>query len=143
MASMFIACRFSSDDVESVAVKPFALFADRVRPALEARRQELEAMYDLVLGRPEIDPVFLTGVTILQMMERLPDRQAIRACLYDARWRLALGLADDWAGIDPSTLVYFRRRLVKNSLATVALEAGLEGVLSATVHACESRGLID
>ena len=131
MASMFMACRFSCDEVESAAVKPFALFADRVRPSLEARRQELEAMYDVVLGRPEIDPVFLTGVTILQMMERLPDRQAIRACLYDARWRLALGLADDWAGIDPSTLVYFRRRLVKNSLATVALESGLEAMRKA------------
>lgn len=65
---MHITCCFSSDDVESPAVKPFALFKDRVRPAIEARRQELEAMYDLVLGRPEIDPVFLTGVTILQMI---------------------------------------------------------------------------
>ena len=80
MSSMFISCRFSSDDLESDAVKPFALFRDRVRPALEVRRQELEAMYALVMGRPEIDPVFLTGVTILQMMERLPDRQAIMAC---------------------------------------------------------------
>jgi transposase len=131
MSSMFISCRFSSDDLESAAVKPFALFKDRVRPALEARRQELEAMYALVMGRPEIDPVFLTGVTILQMMERLPDRQAIMACQYDARWRLALGICEDWAGIDPSTLVYFRRRLVKHSLAKVALESGLEAMRSA------------
>jgi len=128
---MFISYCFSSDDLESAAVKPFALFKESVRPALEARRQELEAMYAKVMGRPEIDPVFLTGVTILQMMERLPDRQAIRACQYDARWRLALGLADEWAGIDPSTLVYFRRRLVKNSLAAVALEAGLEAMRNA------------
>ena len=131
MSSMFISCCFSSDDLESTAVKPFALFRDRVRPALEDRRQELEAMYALVMGRPEIDPVFLAGVTILQMMERLPDRQAIRACQYDARWRLALGIAEDWAGIDPSTLVYFRRRLVKYRLAKVALEAGLEAMRSA------------
>ena len=48
-----------------------ALFKDRVRPAIEARRQELEAMYDLVLGRPEIDPVLLTGVTILQTWNRV------------------------------------------------------------------------
>jgi hypothetical protein len=41
---MFISGRFSNDDEESAAVKPFALFRDRVRPALEARRQELEAM---------------------------------------------------------------------------------------------------
>jgi len=128
---MFISSCFSSDDLESAAVKPFALFGDRVRSALEARRQELEAMYTRVMGRPEIDPVFLTGVTILQMMERLPDRQAIMACQYDARWRLALGLSEEWAGIDPSTLVYFRRRLARNSLAKVALESGLEAMRTA------------
>jgi hypothetical protein len=96
---MFISCRFSSDDLESAAVKPFALYNGSVRPAIEARRQELEAMYAQVMGRPEIDPVFLTGVTILQMMERLPDRQAIRACQYDARWRLALGLCRVGSGL--------------------------------------------
>jgi len=131
MSTMHISCCFSSDDVESAAVKPFALFKDRVRPAIEARRQELEAMYARVMGRPEIDPVFLTGVTILQMMERLPDRQAIMACQYDARWRLALGIPEDWAGIDPSSLVYFRRRLAKHRLAKVALEAGLAAMRSA------------
>jgi hypothetical protein len=117
--------------VDAAAVKPFALFKDRVLPALEARREEREAMYAQVMGRPEIDPLFLTGVTILQMMERLPDRQAIMACPFDARWRLAPGLSEDWAGIDPSTLVYFRRRLAKNNLAKVALESGLEAMRSA------------
>ena len=131
MSSMFISCCFSNDDLESAAVKPFALFRERVSPALEARRQELEAMYDPVMGRPEIDPVFLTGVTILQMMERLPDRQAIMACQYDARWRLALNISADWTGINPSTLVYFRRRMVNHRLAKVSLEAGLEAMRSA------------
>ncbi len=131
MSSMFISCSFASDDLESAAVKPFALFRDSVHPQIEARRRELEAMYARVMGRPEIDPVLLTGVTILQMMERLPDRQAIMACQYDARWRLALGICEDWAGIDPTTLVYFRRRLVKHSLAKVALESGLEAMRSA------------
>ena len=101
---MYISCCFSSDDVESAAVKPFALFKDRVRPAIEARRQELEAMYARVMGRPEIDPVFLTGVTILQMMERLPDRQAIMACQYDARWRLVSVIREHSAPDSNATL---------------------------------------
>jgi len=131
MSSMFISCRFAGDDLESAAVKPFALFHDRVRPQIEARRRELEAMYARVMGRPEIDPVLLTGVTILQMMERLPDRQAIMACQYDARWRLALGISEDWAGIDPSTLVYFRQRLIQHERGAVALESGLVAMRSA------------
>lgn len=128
---MNVCILFSDARLESDAVKPFVLFRDCVRPMLEARREELDAMYARVIGRPEIDPVLLTGVTILQMMEKLPDRQAIMACQYDARWRLALGLSEDWKGIDPSSLVYFRRRLVKNSLATVALESSLEAMRSA------------
>ena len=131
MSSMNISFIFSDDRLDSAAVKPFALFRDRVRPALEARRQELEGMYAQIMGRPEIDPVFLTGMTILQIMERLPDRQAVIACLYDVRWRLALGISENWAGIDPSTLVYFRRRLGKHGLAKVALEAGLAAMRSA------------
>lgn len=131
MSSMNISFFISDDRLESAAVKPFVLFRDRVHPELEVLRQDLEAMYAQVMGRPEIDPVFLTGVTILQMMERLPDRQAIIACQYDARWRLALGIPEDWEGIDSSTLVYFRRRLVKHRLARVALESGLAAMRSA------------
>ena len=119
MSSMHIPFYFSANQLESAAVKPFVLFRDCVRPAIESRRQELEGMYAQVLGRPEIDPVFLIGVLILQMMERLPDRQAIMACWYDARWRLALEISEDWAGIDPSVLVYFRRRLAKHRLAKI------------------------
>ena len=125
MSSMNISLLISDDSLESAAVKPFVIFRDHVRPALETRRMELEGMYAQVIGRPEIDPVFLTGVTILQMMERLPDRQAIMACQYDARWRLALGIPAEWAGIDPSTLIYFRRRLAEHDLGKVALESGL------------------
>ncbi len=128
---MHISIRFSPAQEESAAVLPFILLREHIRPALEARRRELEAMYAQRMGRPEVDPVFLTGVTLLQMMERLPDRQAITACRYDARWRLALGLPEDWAGIDPSTLVYFRRRLARHQLATLALESGLAAMRSA------------
>ena len=131
LSSMHMSFHIPDDRLESAALKPFVLFRERVGPELEARREQLEAMYDPVQGRPEIDPVFLTGVTILQMMERLPDRQAIMACQYDARWRLALGIAEDWTGIDPSTLVYFRRRLAQYQLAKVALESGLAAMRSA------------
>ena len=125
MSSMNIFIPFSAEALQTRDVQPFVLFRDQICHALEDRRQDLERMYAKVMGRPEIDPVFLTGVTLLQMMERLPDRQAIMACRYDARWRLALGISTEWAGIDPSTLVYFRRRLAKHKCAQVALEAGL------------------
>jgi transposase len=131
MSSMEISISFDDDALLSKDLKPFVLFRDFIRPALEQRRGDLDAMYHATLGRPEIDPVFLTGVTLLQIMERLPDRQAITACKYDARWRLALAIPKDWPGIDPSTLAYFRCRLEKHDLAEVALQAGLEAMRNA------------
>ena len=45
------------------ALQPFRLYRDRIRPVIEARRRELESMYAPVMGRPEIDPVLLMGLT--------------------------------------------------------------------------------
>ena len=77
-------------DCDAPAVRPFALARERLLPSLERRRSEIESMYEPVLGRPEADPVRLMAVTALQIMARLPDRACAEACLYDARWRLAL-----------------------------------------------------
>jgi IS5 family transposase len=115
----------------SPAMKPFVLFRDRIRPAIEARRADLDAMYAAVMGRPEVDPVLLLGVTELQALERVPDRQAAERCLFDLRWRLALGVPNDWQGFHPSTLTYFRGRLAEHGQAKVVLEAGLDAMRAA------------
>jgi len=131
MSSMNFAICFPDGALDGPAAKPFVLYRDHVRPAIEARRADLEAMYEPVLGRPEIDPVLLLGITQLQVLERAPDRQAIERCLFDVRWRLALGIPADWVGMDPSTLSYFRGRLAKHNRARLALDAGLEAMRAA------------
>lgn len=110
------------------AVRPFALMRERVLPALERRRADLEKMYAPVMGRPETNPVLLTAVTVLQIMQRLSDRACAEACLYDARWRFALG---DIPVFHPTTLVYFRNRLAENGKAKLVLEASLEAMRAA------------
>ncbi len=109
-------------------VRPFALMRGRVLPALERSRADLEKMYAPVMGRPETDPVFLMAVTVLQIMQRLPDRACAEACLYDARWRLALGAVP---AFHHTTLVHFRNRLAENGKAKLALEACLESMRDA------------
>jgi len=108
--------------------QPFILMRDHILPALETRRAAFGVMYADVLGRPEVDPVFLAGFTILQMMQRLPDRAAVAACLYDVRWRLGLDLSSAWKPVHPTTLVHFRERLARHGGAKLALEAGLEAM---------------
>ena len=125
MSSMNITLSFQKGFDDLRAVKPFTLLRDNVLPVLEERRADLDAMYSRVIGRPEVDPVLLTGITILQMMERVSDRAAVELCCYDVRWRVALGLPSDWEPFHPTTLVHFRKRMVKNERSCLVMDAGL------------------
>ena len=109
-------------DDAAPAVRPFALMRDRVLPSIERRRKEIEAMYSPVMGRPETDPVILLGVTVLQIMMRLPDRACVEAFTYDARWRAALG---DVPAFHPTTLVHFRNRIAAHGKSKIVLESCL------------------
>jgi IS5 family transposase len=119
---------FPEEWTEGPDVRRFMIMREAVLPALEAQRPELESMYSEKLGRPEVDPVLLACITVLQMMERRPDRAAVESCLYDVRWRLALGLPAKWPAFHSTTLVYFRGRLAESGKARLALEAGLEAM---------------
>jgi len=105
----------------------FVFFAERIWPELLKLRPQLETMYCLKNGRPAEEPVRMTGVTILQFMERFPDRQAAEACTWDGRWKLALHMEVDDPGFHATTLVKFRDRLVRHGLERI----GFEGVLKA------------
>jgi transposase len=84
----------------------FRLFATHVRPLLVKARPALEAAYCLGNGRPGIEPVLLLGVSVLQFMERLPDRQAAEMAKYHLGWKLALRLEMDLSAFNPSTPVW-------------------------------------
>jgi hypothetical protein len=109
----------------------FGFFAEHVRPQLVRLRPQLAAMYCPDNGRPAEEPVRLLGVLILQYMERLPDRQAAESCTYDLRWKLALGMEADETAFHPTSLVYFRRRLLAHGLVAAAFDAVLEALRQA------------
>jgi len=109
---------------------PYELFRRELLPALEAQRPKLGALYCADNGRPPVDPVLVAGVTLLQFMEKAPDRQAVERLRMNLGWKHALGLAVDYAGFHATTLVNFRQRLLThqhNRLVFDALLQGLEG----------------
>lgn len=112
-------------------LRPFLLYRDHIRPVLVARGDDLKTMYAPILGRPEIDPTLLAGITLLQVMERLPDRMAVQRAMFDRRWQTALGLPDGWAGFHPSVLCVFRARLARHDGGRRIFEAGLEALQTA------------
>jgi hypothetical protein len=55
----------------------YRLFAQKVYPVLVRARGALEACYCADNGRVAIEPVLLLGVSLLQFLEAIPDRQAV------------------------------------------------------------------
>ena len=93
------------------AQNPYEIFRREIYPALQERRAELCQLYCLDNGRPGLEPVLLAGVTLLQFIEKVPDRQAVELLRLHLGWKHALGLRIDDPGFHPTSLVTFRERL--------------------------------
>jgi transposase-like protein DUF772/DDE family transposase len=84
-------------------------------------------------GRPSVPASVMASVLVLQVLHDFSDAEAAEAARCDLRWKAACGFALDHAGFDPSTLVYWRRRLarserphrVSDAVARVAEETGV------------------
>ena len=66
------------------------------------------------LGGPGISPVILALVTVLQMMEKLPDRLAAEMVRVRIDWKYALHLPLTWGGFSWTNLSHFRQRLLEH-----------------------------
>src|SRR5260221_11954224 len=65
------------------------------------------------LGRPSIPATQMAAVLTLQALHDYSDRETAEAVRFDVRWKAAVGAALDDAGFDPSTLVYWRKRVAR------------------------------
>ena len=64
-------------------------------------------------GQPSVPASVMAAVMLLQVLHDYSDAEAAEAARCDLRWKVACGFALDHGGVDPSTLVYWRRRLAK------------------------------
>jgi IS5 family transposase len=106
---------------------------------LAAHRGELFADGDFAdlfpsgKGRPSVPASVMASVMVLQVLHDYSDAEAAEAARCDLRWKAACGFPLDHAGFDPSTLVYWRRRLAKSerphrvsdAVARVVAETGI------------------
>jgi hypothetical protein len=65
-------------------------------------------------GRPSVPATVMAAVMSLQALHDYSDRETAEAVRFDVRWKVACGLAVDDEGFDPSTLVYWRRRMARS-----------------------------
>src|SRR5215813_12607555 len=84
---------------------------------LAAHRGELFADEDFAdlfpsgKGRPSVPASVMVAVMVLQVLHDFSDAEAAEAARCDLRWKVACGFPLDHGGFDPSTLVYWRRRI--------------------------------
>jgi hypothetical protein len=76
--------------------------------------EEFEDLFPSGRGRPSIPGSVMASILVLQTLHDLSDRETAEAARCDLRWKVATGMALDHVGFDPSTLVYWRRRLARS-----------------------------
>lgn len=82
---------------------------------------DFEAMYSAT-GRSGVHPFILSIVTVLQYLEKLPDRRASQQVVKRMDWKYALHQVLTWKGFHYSDLCNFRKRLLKHEASSLIFD---------------------
>jgi len=121
----------------------YRLFAKLVYPALAAARDTLEKCYCVDNGRTAIEPVLMLGVSILQELDGVPDRQAVELLHYHAGWNFALNRQLGDPGFHPTSLVHFRQRLNDHEQRALGFTTILDALEKAGLVSRQCRQRLD
>jgi hypothetical protein len=121
----------------------YRLFAKLVYPPLARARAELEKLYCPENGRAALEPVLMLGVSILQDLDGVPDRQAVEMLRYHAGWNFALNRQLGDAVFHPTSLVNFRHRLEEHQQSALGFKTVLDALVEAGLVSRQSRQRLD
>jgi hypothetical protein len=94
-------------------------------------------------GRPSLPADLVGSVLVLQALYDLSDGQAADALRFDIRWKVACGRSLAQVSFDPSTLVYWRKRIAESSWPDRVFGAVAEVIAQAGVLRGKRRRVID
>jgi hypothetical protein len=99
-------------------------------------------------GRPSVPAGVMASVMVLQALHDYSDPEAAEAARCDLRWKAACGFPLDHGGFDPSTLVYWRRRIAESDRPhrindAVAKVIGQTGIVRGRRRAVDSTIVAD
>lgn len=96
--------------------------------------EDYAKMYDANIGRACVPPSILVRALLLQNYRSCSDRELVERIRFDLRYKVALAVAVDYPGFDPSLLSVFRARLILHKLERLAFDK--------TVKEAQKAGLI-
>ena len=94
-------------------------------------------------GRPSLSADLAGSVLVLQALHDFSDGQAADALKSGIRWKVACGRSLTQMSFDPSTLVYWRKRIAKSSRPDRVFDAVAQVVSQTGVLAGKRRRVID
>jgi transposase len=121
----------------------YRLFAKLVYPHLVSARSKLEKCYCADNGRVALEPVLMLGVSLLQDLDGVPDRQAVEMLRYHAGWNFALNRQLGDAVFHPTSLVNFRQRLLEHEQSALGFATILDALVEAGLVSRQSRQRLD
>jgi transposase len=121
----------------------YRLFAKVVYPALVGSRACLVKCYCLENGRVALEPVLMLGVSLLQYLDGVPDRQAVEMLRYHAGWNFALNRQLGDEVFHPTSLVNFRQRLDDHQQSALGFTTLLKALEQAGLISRQSRQRLD
>ena len=103
------------DDVTGHLVPPGSVFAFLAEHRRELFPDSFTAdLFPAATGRPSLPADLVGSVLVLKELYDLSDTQAADALKFDIRWKVACGRSLLQMSFDPSTLVYWRRRIARS-----------------------------
>ncbi len=121
----------------------YRLFAQMVYPRLATARPLLEKCYCADNGRLALEPVLMLGVSLLQELDGVPDRQALELLRYHAGWNFALNRQLGDEVFHPTSLVNFRNRLLEHQQSALGFTTILTALEAAGLVSRQSRQRLD
>jgi len=94
-------------------------------------------------GRPSLSADLVGSVLVLQALHDLSDGQAADALKFDIRWKVACGRSLTQMSFDPSTLVYWRKRIAKSSRPDRVFDAVAQVIAQTGILAGRRKRVID
>jgi hypothetical protein len=134
-------------DAEMIAghlVPPGSVFA-----FLAAHRAELfpdsftADLFPSRTGRPSLPADLVGSVLVLKELYDLSDPQTADALKYDIRWKVACGRSLTQVSFDPSTLVYWRKRIARSGRPDRVFDAVAEVISQSGVLAGRRKRCVD
>lgn len=121
----------------------YRLFAKLIYPQVAAAREALEKCYCAETGRAALEPVLLLGVSLLQELDGMPDRQAVEMLRCHLGWNFALNRQLGDPLFHPTSLVNFRQRLQEHQQSALGFTTIFKALETAGLVSRQTRQRLD